>query len=136
MKLIPPLFRLQSPQPLLHPPDPDPPPPLPPHLPPRVARAALHLVAPGRPPPSPPLGPLDRLAVDVAGLRVNVAAGGAADAHAQGGGQLPPGAVVAPGAEVVVDGLPRDAEVVGDGSPGTPLAVVVEEGVEHLAQVA
>src|SRR6516225_3619503 len=72
-------------------------------------------------------------ATDVAGARVGVPAGGAPGAHPQGGEDLLPGAVGSPGAEVVVGGLPGDAEVVGEGPPGAALAGMVEQGVEHLA---
>src|SRR5262245_42481800 len=97
--------------------------------------AALHLLAAVVAALLAALGRLDRLAVDVTGLRVGVAARDPADTPAQGGKQLLPGAVVDEGAEVVVDGFPGTAKIVGDGSPGAALAVVVEQGIEHLAHV-
>jgi hypothetical protein len=78
-------------------------------------------------------GGLDRLAIHYgrAGLRVSVEA----DSHtlAQGGMHPLPGAVQTPGAEVVVDGLPR-REVVWQQSPGAAALQDVEDGVEDLAQ--
>ena len=52
---------------------------------------------------------------------------------AQGSAHPLPGAIQAPEAEVVVDGLPK-REVVGQESPGAAAFDDVEDGVEYLAQ--
>src|SRR5919107_1081574 len=76
---------------------------------------------------------LDRLAIHYgrAGLEVPI------EPHphplAQGRVHLFPGSVQAPGAEVVVDGLPG-WEVMGQQSPGTTALENVEDGVCDLAQ--
>src|SRR5215212_4122344 len=76
---------------------------------------------------------LERLAVHYSGTRLRVPL--EADPHAltQGGMHLLPGSVQAPGAEVVVDGLPG-WEVVGQEPPGAATANDVEEdGVQDFA---
>src|SRR3712207_9496553 len=62
-----------------------------------------------------------------AGLRVPLQAN--PHALAQGGVHPLPGAVQAPGAEVMVDGIPR-REVVRQQPPGAAAAVDVEDGVQ------
>src|SRR5215212_2973991 len=78
-------------------------------------------------------GGLDALAVHDPGTRLWISSESNPRLSAKGLVQSLPGAVDAPGPEVVVDGPPR-REVVGQQSPSTAAARYVEDGVEDLAQ--
>ena len=80
------------------------------------------------------LGPLDRLAVDVADLRRRLPPLGLAGLRTQGIDDPLPGAVVAPLLEVVPDGA-LGQQVVRQQLPLAAGAGLVEQGVEHLADV-
>src|SRR5215208_2693129 len=77
-------------------------------------------------------GTLDRLAVRYASARLGVPLQANSHSLAQGGVHLLPCPVQAPGAEVMVDGLPG-WEVVGQQPPGAAAADDVEDGVKDLA---
>src|SRR5262249_23587308 len=74
---------------------------------------------------------LDGLAVEDGGTGRVLAVVEAADVHAEEVMDLLPEALIAPGVEVVRDGLPR-GEVVGQHPPGTAGAGEVEDGVDDL----
>ena len=90
------------------------------------------LLAPVVAPLAADLGPLDRLAVDAAGARARARRPASPDLPPQGVHDRLPGAVVAPLAEVVVDGA-LGREVVRQHVPLAAGAVDVEDGVEDLA---
>jgi hypothetical protein len=78
-------------------------------------------------------GGLDRLAIADAGTRLRISPHTDPLPLTQSSEQLLPGAVDAPGAEVMVDGL-LGREVVRQKPPGTSAADDVEDGVKDLAQ--
>src|SRR5262249_38530458 len=79
------------------------------------------------------LGRFHRLAVDDAGAGGGLPAGGGPDLGTQGGVDALPDAAVAPGVEVVGDGLPG-GEVVGEHPPGASSPGQVEDGIDDLPQ--
>src|SRR5262249_30343871 len=83
---------------------------------------------------APHLGGLDTLGVDATGAGRLLAAGLRADLAAQGVEDLLPGAVLAPGLEVVPDRA-LGQEVVRQVVPRHPRPRLVEQGVEHHAHV-
>lgn len=79
------------------------------------------------------MGRLHGLAIDPEGRGRRRGPGVEADLLPDAGVDAFPDAVVPPGPEVPVDGLPG-REVVGEQPPGRPAAEVVEDGVEDLAE--
>src|SRR5215208_6658830 len=77
-------------------------------------------------------GRLYRLGVHYAGARLRISLQAHPHSLAQGGVHPLPGAIQAPGAKVMEDGLPR-WKIVRQESPGTAAANDVEDGVEYFA---